>query len=48
MIKLIDDQIMTFRMNTRSSDKVGSLQSGQQLTVAIEKDDIIIIPAEKQ
>ena len=48
MIKLINDQIMTFRMNTRSSDKVESLQRGQQLTVAIDKDDIIIIPAEKQ
>ena len=48
MIKLINDQIMTFRMNTRSSDQVESLQIGQQLTVAIDKDDIIIIPAEEK
>ena len=48
MIKLINDQIMTFRMNTRSSDHVELLQIGQKLTVAIEKDDIIIIPAEEK
>ena len=48
MIRLINDQIMTFRMNTRSSDHVELLQAGQQLTVAIDKDDIIIIPAEEQ
>ena len=48
MIKLINDQIMTFRMNTRSSDHVELLQIGQQLTVAIDKDDIIIIPAEEK
>ena len=48
MIKLINDQIMTFRMNTRSSDHVESLQTGQKLTVAIDKDDIIVIPAEEK
>jgi len=48
MIKLINDQIMTFRMNTRSSDHVELLQIGQQLTVAIDKDDIIVIPAEEK
>ena len=48
MIKLINDQIMTFRMNTRSSDQVESLQIGQQLTVAIDNDDIIIIPVEEK
>ena len=48
MIKLINDQIMTFRMNTRSSDHVELLQIGQQQTVAIDKDDIIIIPAEEK
>ena len=46
MIKLLNDQIMTFRMNTRASDHVDSLQTGQKLTVAIDKEDIIIIPAE--
>ena len=48
MIKLINDQIMTFRMNTRSSEHVELLQIGQQLTVSIDKDDIIIIPAEEK
>ena len=46
MIKLLNDQIMTFRMNTRASDHVDSLQTEQKLTVAIDKEDIIIIPAE--
>ena len=48
MIKLINDQIMTIRINTRSSDHVELLQIGQQQTVAIDKDDIIIIPAEEK
>ena len=48
IIKLIIHQIMTFRMNTRSSEHVELLQIGQQLTVSIDKDDIIIIPAEEK
>ena len=47
LIEITNHQIMTFRMNTRSSEKIESLQIGQKLTVAIDKEDIIIIPAEK-
>ena len=47
LIEITNHQIMTFRMNTRSSEKIESLQIGQKLTVAIDKEDIIIIPVEK-
>ena len=48
MIKLFNDRIMSFRMNTRASDHVDSLQTGQKLIVAIDKEDLIIIPAEEK
>ena len=35
-------------MNTRAGDDVDSLAIGQQLTVAIDKKDMIIIPDEAQ
>ena len=48
MIRLKDGQILTARMNTRAGDDVDSLAIGQQLTVAIDKKDMIIIPDEAQ
>ena len=48
MIRLKDGKILTARMNTRAGDDVDSLAIGQQLTVAIDKKDMIIIPDEAQ
>ena len=48
MIRLKNGQILTARMNTRAGDDVDSLAIGQQLTVAIDKKDMIIIPDEAQ
>ena len=44
MIRLKDGQMLTARMNTRAGDDVDTLAIGQQLTVAIDKKDMIIIP----
>jgi putative spermidine/putrescine transport system ATP-binding protein len=46
MIRLKDGQMLTARMNTRAGDDVDTLAIGQQLTVAIDKKDMIIIPGE--
>ena len=48
MIRLKDGQMLTARMNTRAGDDVDTLAIGQQLTVAIDKKDMIIIPGEAQ
>ena len=48
MIRLKDGQVLTARMNTRAGDDVDKLAIGQQLTVAIDKKDMIIIPGEAQ
>jgi len=46
MIKMADDLSLTARMNTRAGDNVDSLVEGQQLTLSIDKNDIITIPDE--
>jgi putative spermidine/putrescine transport system ATP-binding protein len=46
IIRLKDGQMLTARMNTRAGDDVDTLAIGQQLTVAIDKKDMIIIPGE--
>ena len=44
IIRLKDGQMLTARMNTRAGDDVDTLAIGQQLIVAIDKKDMIIIP----
>ena len=46
MIKMADDLSLTARMNTRTGDNVDSLVEGQELTLSIDKNDIITIPDE--
>ena len=45
MIRLKDGQMLTARMNTRAGDDVDTLAIGQQLTAALDKKDMLIIPA---
>lgn len=46
MLKMADNLTLTARMNTRAGDDVDSLVEGQQLTLSIDKNDIITIPDE--
>jgi len=46
MIQLADGKTLTARMNTRAGDDGDQLSSGQIVTVALDKKDMIMIPDE--